>query len=135
MNFLYLDVETTGLNEKKQDIIQLACIPIIDGIQQKEFNEFCQPTNYNTIQQEALDIHGITVEQLKTFQTLDEMIEKFVQYVNSFGVKFTIAGYNVPFDKRFLSASFKKVNRTSDFFKMFTITKSIYIYRFYFFHN
>lgn len=121
MNFLWLDVETTGLSEKKQDIIQLACIPIIDGIEQKPFNEFCQPTNYKTIQQEALDIHGITVEQLKTFQTLEQMLDKFVTYVQSFGVKFTIAGYNVPFDKRFLSASFGKVNRTSDFFKMFTI--------------
>jgi DNA polymerase III alpha subunit/oligoribonuclease (3'-5' exoribonuclease) len=121
MNFLWTDVETTGLSEKKQDIIQLACIPVIDGIEQKPFNEFCQPTNYNTIQQEALDIHGITVEQLRTFQTLEEMLDKFVMYVNSFGVKFTIAGYNVPFDKRFLSASFQKANRTSEFFKMFTI--------------
>lgn len=121
MNFLWTDVETTGLSEKKQDIIQLACIPVIDGVEQKPFNEFCQPTNYNTIEQEALDIHGITIEQLKTFQTLDQMLDKFVTYVQSFGVKFTIAGYNVPFDKRFLSASFGKANRTSDFFKMFTI--------------
>ena len=101
MNFLWLDVETTGLNEKKPDIIQLACLPIIDGVVQKSFNEFCQPINYKSIEQEALDIHGISVEQLRTFQSPGAMIEKFVQYVLSFDVKFTIAGYNVPFDKRF----------------------------------
>ena len=121
MNFLWTDVETTGLNENKQDIIQLACIPIIDGVPQKPFNEFCQPINYKTIEQEALNIHGITVEQLRTFQTPEQMIEKFIAYVESFGVKFTIAGYNVPFDKRFLSATFRKLNKTREFFGMFTI--------------
>ena len=121
MNFLWLDVETTGLNENKQDIIQLACIPIIDGVPQKPFNEFCQPINYKTIDQAALNIHGITVEQLKTFQSPEDMIAKFIQYTNSFGVKFTIAGFNVPFDKKFLSATFRKLDKTRDFFNMFTI--------------
>lgn len=121
MNQLWIDVETTGLSEKKQDIIQMACIPVINGVPQKPFNEFCQPINYATIEQEALDIHGITIQQLRTFQSPDEMIEKFVNYVNSFGVKFTIAGFNVSFDKRFISATFSKLKRTSDFFKLFTI--------------
>ncbi len=122
MNYLFLDVETTGLNEKKNDIIQLACIPIINGVQQKTFNEFCKPINWNAIDPYALKVTGTTVEMLKTYQTPQEMIEKFVQYVDSFGVKFTIAGYNVEFDKRFISSTFKKLNRTSDFFRMFDIT-------------
>lgn len=121
MNFLWLDVETTGLSEKKQDIIQLACIPVINGVPQKAFNEFCQPINWDTIEQEALDIHGITIEQLKTFQTPQEMIDKYIKYMQSFGVKFTIAGYNVGFDKKFLSATFKKLDKTREFFSMFTI--------------
>lgn len=121
MNFLWLDVETTGLNEKKQDIIQIACVPVINGIPQKSFNEFCQPLDYSTIEQEALDIHGLTEAQLRTFQTTEDMIDKFISYVQSFGVKFTIAGYNTPFDKRFLSATFRKLEKMSEFFSMFTI--------------
>lgn len=121
MNFLWLDVETTGLSENKNDIIQLACIPVINGVPQKSFNEFCQPINWNAVDPEALAIHGITEDQLRTFQSPEEMIEKFVNYAKSFGVKFTIAGYNVSFDKRFMSATFKKLNRTSDFFKLFSI--------------
>jgi len=122
MNYLYLDVETTGLNEKKQDIIQLACIPIINGVRQKTFNEFCQPINWNSIDPYALKVTGTTLDMLKTYQSPEVMIEKFVQYVNSFGVKFTIAGYNVGFDKRFIASTFKKLDRTSDFFRMFDIT-------------
>ena len=121
MNYLWIDVETTGLNEKKNDIIQLACIPIINNIPQKPFNEFCQPLNWETVEQEALDIHGITLEALKTFQSSQEMFSKFIDYISSFDVKFTIAGFNVAFDKRFLSASFSKLSKNQDFSKLFTI--------------
>lgn len=121
MNFLWLDVETTGLNEKKNDIIQLACIPVINGVPQKSFNEFCQPLNWGAIEQEALRIHGITEDQLRTFQTTEQMVDKFINYIQSFGVKFTIAGYNVGFDKRFISAMFGKLKKNSDFHKIFSI--------------
>lgn len=121
MQQLFLDAETTGLSEYKHDIIQLACIPIINGVKQKPFNEFCQPTNWATVQQEALDVHGITIEQMKTFQTQEQMLEKFINYANSFNTKFVIAGYNVSFDKKFMSAMFSKHDKSSDFFRLFKI--------------
>ena len=55
-NLLFLDSETTGLDANKQDIIQLACIPIINGLEQNSFNEYCQPLDWSTIQDEALAI-------------------------------------------------------------------------------
>lgn len=121
MNYLWLDCETTGLSEFRNDIIQLACVPVINGIPQKSFNEFCQPTNWNNISPEATAVHGITEDMMKTFQTQEQMLEKFIQYAQSFDVKFTIAGYNVGFDKKFISATFSKHNKSSDFFRMFTI--------------
>jgi DNA polymerase-3 subunit alpha len=121
MNHLWLDTETTGLSEYKNDIVQLACIPIVNGIPQKPFNEFCQPTNWNAIEAEAVRVHGITRDMMETFQTQEEMLDKFIQYVSSFGVKFTIAGYNVGFDKKFISATFSKHGKSSDFFRLFTI--------------
>lgn len=69
MNQLWIDAETTGFYADKHDIVQLACIPIINGVPQTPFNEFCQPINWKDIQQGAVDTHGITVEQMKTFQT------------------------------------------------------------------
>lgn len=121
MNHLWLDVETTGLSEHKCDIVQLACIPVINGVPQKSFNEFCQPTNYSTIEQGAIDTHGITVDMMRTFQTQEVMLSKFIDYVNSFGVRFTISGFNVSFDKKHISATFSKHKKSSDFFRMFTI--------------
>lgn len=122
MNFLWLDVETTGLNEKKNDVIQLACIPIINGVPQKSFNEFCHPINWGAIDPYALKVTGTTIDDLRTYQPPEQMLQKFIEYLDSFGVKFTIAGYNVGFDKRFISSMYSKLNRTSDFFRMFDIT-------------
>jgi len=119
--FLWYDCETTGLNEYKHDIIQIACIPVINGIKQKTFNEYCQPTNWETIEQAALDIHGVTVEQMKTFQTQEEMLNKLIEYLYSFGSKFVTAGFNVIFDKKFLYSTFKRHGRNNDFFKIFLL--------------
>lgn len=121
MNYLWLDCETTGLSEHRHDIIQLACIPVINGVEQKSFNEFCQPTNWNTIEDAAVAVHGITRDMMQTFQTQEALLEKFIQYVESFGIKFTIAGYNVGFDKKFISATFSKYKKSSEFFRMFTL--------------
>lgn len=117
-----MDAETTGLDFNRQDIIQLACIAVIDGVEQPQvFNEFCQPTRYDNIDQMALDTHGITVAQMRTFQTQAEMLEKFTAFVQQFKVKFAIAGFNVGFDKSFLGATFSKHNRSQEFLKLFTL--------------
>ena len=121
MNYLWIDVETTGLNEKKNDIIQLACIPIVNGVPQKSFNEFCQPLSWENVEQEALNIHGISREMLQTFQSSEDMFSKFIDYISSFNVKFTIAGFNVSFDRRFLSATFSKLNKNQEFSRLFSI--------------
>jgi DNA polymerase-3 subunit alpha len=122
MNFLWVDVESTGLDFNRQDIIQLACIAVIDGVEQKQiFNEFCQPTRYDNIDQIALDTHGITIEQMRTFQTQAEMLDKFIAFVQQFNTKFAIAGYNVSFDKSFVGATFSKHGKSHEFLKLFTL--------------
>lgn len=121
MNFLWIDVETTGRFADKHDIIQLACIPFINGKRMSHFNEFCQPTNYETVEQGAIDVHGITIARMRTFQTQKEMLVKFVEYLKSFGVKFVIAGFNVSFDKRFLSSTFTRNGQESEFFDLFEL--------------
>ena len=77
MKLLWLDTETTGLNKEKCDIIQLAGIVIINGEEKERFNFHCQPMNYETIEQEAMDKTGMTIEKLKTFPTPQETYKKF----------------------------------------------------------
>ena len=114
MKILFFDVETTGLDAKKQDIIQIAGIVEIDGEVKEEFNFTCQPFSYENISKEALEVHGMDIEQLKTFQTPQEMYKKltkiFDKYINRYNKldKFIPAGQNVNFDIGFLIEFFKK---------------------------
>lgn len=121
INYLWLDGETTGLDPLKNDIVQLACIPVLNGVEQQvTFNQYCQPIDYNEIDPGALAVNGLTVEFLRKQQSAETMVNNLVVFARNFGVKFTIAGYNVGFDKDFLAALFKKVNREHDFLEIFT---------------
>jgi DNA polymerase-3 subunit alpha len=120
INYLWLDCETTGLDPIKNDIVQFACIPVINGAAQKQFDEYCQPTNWSNIEEEALAVSGITRDQLKTFQSTETLVTKLIHFLRQFKVKFTIAGYNVSFDRDFLSMTFKKVNKEREYLELFT---------------
>jgi DNA polymerase-3 subunit epsilon len=111
---LWFDTETTGLDPVKNDIIQLAGIVEIDGKEVGTFDYKCQPFDYTTIQQDALDTHGMTLEQIKTFEVPGQIQYNFTkmlaQYCDKFDKtdKFYPGGYNCKFDIDFLAQWFKK---------------------------
>lgn len=110
----WFDVETTGLNPELQDIIQLAFMVEIDGDIIESKNMLMQPFNYETVQQEALDIHGKTIEKIKTYpnprKTYTELIAILEEHVDRYdrADKFHPAGFNARFDIDFLRQFFIK---------------------------
>jgi len=129
MNLLWIDTETTGLDANKNDIIQIACIPVVNGVRQPSFMEFGKPMYWQNIQQEAIKVHGITLDQMEAFQPQEQLLENFINYVRSFGVKFGVAGHNVGFDKKMLSGLFSRHNRNVDFFQLFNLNVHDTLYR------
>ena len=114
MKIWWFDVETTGLNYEKNDIISLACVIEIDGEVKEKFKLNIQPFDWENIEQSALNINKITKEQLKTFMTpkqahakLKSYLEKYVDPYNS-DDKFQPGGYNNDFDIKFMANFFKK---------------------------
>lgn len=113
---LYFDVETTGLDPVKNDIIQIAGIIEIDGVIQDEFEFKCQPVSFDPecISIDALETHGYNLEDLASFPYPGEIYHKlisiFSKYIDKYNKqdKFTPAGYNVRFDMEFLKEFFKK---------------------------
>ena len=114
MKIFWNDVETTGLDPKRNDIISLACIIEIDGVIKEEFKLNIQPFDWNNIEMSALKINGITIEQLKTFILPKEAHKKLKSYLKKYvdpynrNDKFQFAGYNNDFDIKFMSEFFKK---------------------------
>jgi DNA polymerase-3 subunit epsilon len=114
VKILYFDVETTGIDPKLNDIVQLSGIIEIDGVEKERFNLNAQPKNYDSINPEALEVTGLTLEQIKSYPppvaTLKRFCEILGRYVDKYNKndKFYPAGYNVRFDLDFLQQFFLK---------------------------
>lgn len=112
----WFDVETTGLDAKRQDIIQLAYLIEIDKEIKEEGSLRLQPFNYATIDKMALEVSKTTIEDLKTYQSPPRAYQLIVshldKYVDKYNKqdKFAPAGYNIGFDTRFLKEFFLKNN-------------------------
>lgn len=110
----WFDVETTGLDPIKQDIIQLAFLIEINGKVIESQNLLMQPFDYTTIEQEALEVHDRTIDEIKTYPApkdayikLIAILEKYVDRYDRTD-KFHHAGYNTRFDMDFLRQFFIK---------------------------
>ena len=111
---LWLDVETTGLSAVKNDVIQVAGIVEIDGKVHCEFDFECQPHSFDNVQQRALDVSGRTKAELYNYEqpgvVKAELEGMFARFIDKFDKedKFTLAGYNVGFDDRFMREFWSK---------------------------
>jgi len=110
----YFDVETTGLNPFKNDIIQIAALVEINGEIKGEFVSNVKPFDMENIHPKALETNGVTKSELIKYpepnQVYKELITFLAKYVNKFDKndKFAPIGYNVKFDIDFLNNFFKK---------------------------
>ena len=114
MKILYFDVETTGRDPKVNEIIQFSAIVEIDGEVVEEANWFAQPTRWDCIEEEALEVIGKTREELETYPPasalMDGIRSLFDAYIDQYDKtdKFYPAGHNVQFDLDFLQAFWKQ---------------------------
>lgn len=114
MKILYVDTETTGLSPTTNGLIQIAGAIEIDYEIKEYFNFKVNTFDADVLDQKALDVHGISAVEIKTFEdpykVHNTLTKMFSKYVNKFdrNDKFTPIGYNVKFDLDFLSAWFKK---------------------------
>lgn len=116
MKKIYLDLETTGLDPVKNGITQIAGYICCDGKGDVPFNFKMQPLPQDIVEDRALEVQGITKEDLAGYQDPRQAYSDFSgllgQYVDKFNKsdKFLFIGYNARFDMDFLRAWFTKNN-------------------------
>lgn len=107
---LYIDTETTGTDCKIHGIHQISGFIEIDGKIVEEFDYKLRPFPGAIIEEEALKVGHVTIEQLSEYPNEERQFLLFknllTKYVSEFDKtdKFMVVGYNVRFDIDFVNA-------------------------------
>jgi len=77
-----IDLETTGLKRNFHEIIEISCVVFNEKLEQiQTFTSLVQPYKWD-IEMEALEVNGITIEQLKKAPTGMTVKGNFIKWRN-----------------------------------------------------
>ena len=95
-DFVVFDLETTGLNSSNDEIIEIGAIKFLEGFPEEVFHTYIKPTR--KISKRITNINGITNEMVEEAPSIEEVLPKFIEFVED---KVLIA-HNAPFDMKFI---------------------------------
>lgn len=114
MKTIFIDVETTGTDDKRHGIIQLSAIVEVNGQEMDRIDLLIRPHAGDDIDDKALEVNKRTRAEILEFDTSLSQYLKFVSlldnYIDKYNKqdKFHFIGYNSRFDDGFLRAWFAK---------------------------
>lgn len=103
---IVLDIETTGLDYKRERIIEFAAIRLENGKETDRYETLINPQQH--IRKSSIQIHGITEEMVENEPLEKDVIDNILNFIGDY----TIIGHNVIFDYSFLNeASLRHKNK------------------------
>src|SRR5690606_37404227 len=105
MRQVVLDTETTGLEVAQgHRIIEIGCVEVQNRrATGRVFHQYLNPER--EIEEGAIDVHGITREELADKPRFGDIAAEFLEFVK--GAELVI--HNAPFDVAFLDAEFERL--------------------------
>ncbi len=105
MRQVILDTETTGLEPASgHRIIEIGCIELKDRRRtDRVLHYFINPER--EIEKEAIEIHGITEEQLEGEPVFEDIADRFIEFIRDSEVII----HNAPFDVAFINAELSRL--------------------------
>lgn len=95
-SFTIIDIETTGLDPRFDEIIELSAIRVINGEEVEKFSELVNP-DY-PISNFIKELTGITEEMLSEAEPIDSVLPRYLSFIGDD----IVVGYNVHFDVNFI---------------------------------
>src|SRR5664279_3232953 len=101
--FYAVDIETTGLDFDKDEIVSFACLPIINLkiLVRDTFYTLIKPKSYN---HKAMKYHGISKDNLMDAPVFEEVSDRILKTLDGI-----LVGHTVEFDFMFLKTNFKSL--------------------------
>jgi DNA polymerase-3 subunit alpha (Gram-positive type) len=100
--FVVLDIETTGFNPWKEDLLEIGAIKIQDGKTIAEFKTLVRPGKL--ISEEIQKLTGITPEMVQDAPLPDEVLAKFDQFIAGA----VLVAHNAQFDVGFIKGKYQQ---------------------------
>ncbi len=106
MRQIILDTETTGLEPSQgHRIIEIGCVEVVNRkLTGNHYHQYIQPER--EIDEQAIEVHGITPEFLKDKPVFADIAEEFMAFVD--GGQLVI--HNAPFDIGFIDHELRLLN-------------------------
>jgi DNA polymerase III alpha subunit (gram-positive type) len=129
-NFLFwYDLETTGLDSKKNGVHEIS-FKLFENENQIEWGSFrIKPFAEDIIEEAALNVSGVTLEQIQEYKDAKETVVEIVKQLKIIldGFKAGLSGYNINwFDNKFLNALFLKCSLSDEFTGLFSPGVDLY---------
>jgi len=102
--YVVLDLETTGLNPRLDEIMEIGAVKIVEGRIADEFHTLVKPI---TLKEKSLQITGITEEMLKDAPEIGEVIDRLWEFLKDA----VLVAHNADFDISFLKHTFARFGR------------------------
>lgn len=96
LDYTVLDIETTGLSPKNNEIIELSALKIRNKEVVREFSVLVNPDCH--ISSFISNLTGISDEMVKDAVCIEEALKEFIEFVG----KDKVIGHNVMFDLNFI---------------------------------
>lgn len=110
---VFIDCETTGLSFEQNGLIEIGGVIDINGKAVEEFSIRTRPFRNQLISKSAMEVNGITIQELRNYPDPQEAYEEFVsilgKYIDRYNKqdKAFLYGYHIFFDAAFLRRFFE----------------------------
>lgn len=94
--YIAVDLETTGLDPKRDKIIEIGAVKVVNGQITEEYSSLVNP--HRDLEKRIIELTGIENEALLNAPDIERLMESFVDFCSGF----SLLGHHVIFDYSFL---------------------------------
>ena len=104
MREIVFDTETTGMDPANGDrLVEIGCVELVNHIPTgRTYHQYINPER--EVPAEAVAVHGLTYERLKSEPTFGEIVGDFLDFI---GEDSKLVAHNAEFDVKFMNAELK----------------------------